>query len=793
VSLAETTKARPAAPVAESPTERVRTLVQRALGDDASFGPAQALASARTSDVSHFLHARFDGTAGLDLLGVGIPASPGAASGRVVLSSEEAIAAADRGESVILVRRETTPDDVLGMQSARGILTARGGLASHAAVVARGWGIPAVVGFEALSIDDAGISVDGRRVAAGERISLDGHTGQVFAGGSDVSTDAAPPELEVLLGWADQLRSGHFAVRANVDDATAAAHARELGAEGVGLCRTEHMFLADDRLPLVRRLILSDDPAEDAAALAELEVAQQEDFEALFAAMDGLPVTVRLLDPPLHEFLPGLEPLVVAEATGTLTAEQRAELAAVRRLHEANPMIGTRGVRLGVIKPDLYPMQVRAICRAVTARLAAGGHPHVEVMIPLVVDATELHLARRWVEEAEAAVHTTGAGRQAISVGTMIETPRAAVVAASLAGAADFFSFGTNDLTQLTFAFSRDDVEAKLLPQYLEAGMLPANPFEVLDQPGVGFLVRHAVDEARAVAPQLKIGACGEQAGDPGSARFLVGCGLDYVSCSPYRLPVVRLAVAQALLALGLADGAGLSMPAVPAGFAPLPGSPLIGGAAGAPTAEGAPGWDAAELTFRILHALKIKGFAAARTVAELAGVGYDDTDAELDRLRQMELVRFLDARSLWGLTPAGRTHHADLLPGAPVEAIDCARAVYPRFVELNVRFKELCSAWQLRDGNPNDHTDAAYDGARIAELGTHDLVAASVLDAMATAVPRLGLYRPRLQGALDRLTAGERDLFTGVMKNSYHDIWMELHEDLLSIFGIDRTAEGSF
>ena len=759
-----------------SPGARLRRLVQLATDPGSGFTVADAVASASTADIAHFLHPHFDGEVPLAPLGIGVPASPGAASGRVALTADAAIDAADRGEAVILVRRETGPEDVMGMQASAGILTARGGLASHAAVVARGWGIPAVVGLRPLEFDGEGLTIEGHRLAEGDVISIDGHTGEVFLGGSSVSTAAPPAEVETILGWADRLRAGHFAVRANADDAESARHARSMGAEGIGLCRTEHMFLADDRLPLVRRLILSDDAETEAAALKSLEQVQELDFEALFEAMDGLPVTVRLLDPPLHEFLPDLERLVVAEALGQLDAEGRSELAAVRRLHEANPMIGTRGVRLGMVKPGLYPMQVRALSRAVASLQKRGLSPRVEVMIPLVVDAAELRLSRGWVEQAEAEIDASGSGLEAISVGTMIETPRAALVAGDLARCADFFSFGTNDLTQMTFAFSRDDVEAELLPRYIDEGLLPANPFEVLDQAGVGFLVRHAIQAARAVNPSIKVGACGEQSGDPASAAFFVRSGLDYVSCSPYRLPVVRLAVAQALLDLGLADASALS------GTAP-PATPQAAPAAGPPS----------DGTFRLMHALKIKGFAPADLLAEMAGVPGDWADAELERWLAEELVKFHQARNLWQLTPAGRERHKLLLPGAGPDDLARVRDSYRDFLDLNVAFKELCISWQMRDGVPNDHADSDYDRIKVQELVAHHHVCRPLMEEFSDAIERLGLYLPRLDAALLRVSEGDRDAFTGVMKRSYHDVWMELHEDLLCILAIDRAAEGSF
>jgi len=773
-----------------SPQQRLADLVRRALSAQPGFGPADAVAQAEPADVAHFLHPHFDASSALERIGMGVPASPGAASGRVVLSADEALQAAERSENVILVRPETGPEDVLGMQAASGILTARGGLASHAAVVARGWGIPAVVGAKDLQVSDSGFTIAGHFVSADETISIDGHTGEVYRGRADVTTATAPPELETILGWADQLRAGRFGVRANADDAESARHARALGADGIGLCRTEHMFLAEDRLPLVRRLILSDDDRIDALALDALEEVQQKDFEALFEAMDGLPVTVRLLDPPLHEFLPPLEPLIVAEATGTLDDETARELAAVRRLTETNPMIGTRGVRLGTVKPGLYPMQVRAISKAVSALRSRGRSPHVEVMIPLVVDATELQLARSWVEAAELESGATGPDLESVSVGTMIETPRAAILASEMAGVADFFSFGTNDLTQLTFAFSRDDVEAELIPSYIRQSLLADNPFEVLDRAGVGFLISHAVTAARATCPQLPIGACGEQAGDPASARFLVACGLDYVSCSPFRLPVARLSVAQALLQLGRVDPCEVFPERVVTPGAP----PSQSEAPERDSVSHAQGDSCDPLT--LLHALRIKGFAPAGLLAEMTGTDPSWALEELRRFENEGSTRYHQARDFWQLTPEGRDAHASWLSGPGRAGLDVAagvRTAYEKFLVLNVGLKELCVAWQLRDGAPNDHSDIGYDQARIGELTSHHAAAVGVISEMGADIPRLGLYVRRLDDALTRLGSGATEAFTGVMKRSYHDVWMELHEDLILILGVDRSAEGSF
>jgi pyruvate,orthophosphate dikinase len=366
-------------------------------------------------------------------------------------------------------------------------------------------------------------------------------------------TQAEPSEdFLTVLSWADVIRKGHLKVRANADNGPDAANARHLGAEGIGLCRTEHMFLAEDRLPIVRRMILADTFEDEKAALEELRVAQRADFVEILAAMDGLPVTVRLLDPPLHEFLPSTEELAIKEATVGLDAEERRLYDAARAWREVNPMLGTRGVRLGVIKPGLYAMQVAALMEAANDRVLEGGRPVIEVMIPLTVSGPELALARRWVEEAIATERAPGRPQQRrveVSIGTMIETPRAALRAGDLAEYAEFFSFGTNDLTQMTFGFSRDDVEGRMMSAYLEEGLLPANPFDVVDPDGVGELVRLAVQRGRAVRPDLKIGVCGEHGGDPASIATFYAAGLDYVSCSPFRVPVARLAAAQAVLA----------------------------------------------------------------------------------------------------------------------------------------------------------------------------------------------------------------------------------------------------
>ncbi len=490
----------------------------------------------------------------LKVIATGLAASPGAAVGRAYFTADGAADASDRGEKVILVRQETSPEDVHGMSVSEGILTSRGGLVSHAAVVARGWGIPAVVGAEALRIDGASFTAGDVVVHEGDVISLDGSTGQVILGAAALSASEPPPEFAVILEWSDKIRKGKLAVRANADTGADAANARQFGAEGIGLCRTEHMFLGEDRLPVVRRMILAQTPQEEAEALEQLRVVQKADFIEILEAMDGLPVTVRLLDPPLHEFLPRVDELEIKQATVGLSVEEEHLLAAARSWHEFNPMLGTRGVRLGVVKPGLYAMQVRALMEAAAERVAAGGKPVVEIMIPLTVTREELGLARSWVEDAIAEATKGLKKKPKVIIGTMIETPRAAIRADEIAEEADFFSFGTNDLTQMTFGFSRDDVESRMMPLYLEEGLLKRNPFETIDPGGVGELVHLGAERGRKTKPGLKLGVCGEHGGDPESIALFYDAGLDYVSCSPYRVPIARLAAAQAVLGAGGSD-----------------------------------------------------------------------------------------------------------------------------------------------------------------------------------------------------------------------------------------------
>ncbi|MBV9933990.1 MAG: pyruvate, phosphate dikinase, partial [Actinobacteria bacterium] len=526
----------------------LRMAVEMTKGRGWKITKAEAVQRVTAEHLDQVLHPQF-GEHDLQVIASGLGASPGAAVGKCYFTADDAADAADRGEQIVLVRNETSPEDVHGMIVAEGILTARGGLVSNAAVVARGWGKPAVVGAEAIRIKGTSFTVGDVTVNEGDVISINGTTGEVVLGSVEVSEPEPPAEFKVLLGWADGYRT--MKVRTNADLPEDAAKAREFGAEGIGLCRTEHMFLGEDRLPIVRRMILAETEEEEAAALEELRVAQKADFTEILEAMDGLPVTVRLLDPPLHEFLPRTEDLQIKQATEGLTPEEEKLLEAAEQWKEFNPMLGTRGVRLGVIKPGLYAMQVRALMEAAADRVAAKGKPVVEVMIPLTVTREELALARSWVESAIAEA-TKGVKKPIdVTIGTMIETPRAAVRADEIAEEADFFSFGTNDLTQMTFGFSRDDVEGRMMTAYLEQGLLKRNPFETIDRGGVGELVKLGVERGRATNAKIKLGVCGEHGGDPESIALFAEAGLHYVSCSPFRVPIARLAAAQAVLGAG--------------------------------------------------------------------------------------------------------------------------------------------------------------------------------------------------------------------------------------------------
>ncbi|KRF15545.1 pyruvate phosphate dikinase [Nocardioides sp. Soil797] len=529
----------------------------------------EALRRVTGHQLAQLMFPRFDYSSERTLLAKGMNASPGAAVGKAVFDWATAVEWAERGEDVILVRKETSPDDLHGMVVAKGILTSRGGKTSHAAVVARGMGRTCVCGAEALDVDtkNAEFTVrGGTTIREGDVISIDGTTGEVFEGAVPVTDSAVvrwfegDTDAEIvdnplvqavarLVEHADGTR--RLRVRTNADTGEDAARARRFGAQGIGLCRTEHMFLGERR-ELVEHLIIADDEAGQEKALDALLPQQRSDFIEILEAMDGLPVTIRLIDPPLHEFLPDLTDLSVAMAVadvhGHRKKRQRKLLAAVQRLHEANPMLGLRGVRLGIVIPGLFTMQARAVLEAAAERIKAGGDPHPEIMIPLVGSVRELDLVKKRIMDVAADVQSEAGVEIDFSVGTMIELPRAALTADAIAGSADFFSFGTNDLTQMTWGFSRDDVEASFFSTYLEQGVFPVSPFESLDTEGVGQLVRKAATLGREANPELHLGVCGEHGGDPASIHFFDEVGLDYVSCSPFRVPVARLEAGRSAL-----------------------------------------------------------------------------------------------------------------------------------------------------------------------------------------------------------------------------------------------------
>ena len=535
----------------------------------------EALGRVTGDQLTQLMFPQFDAKADKDLIARGMAASPGAAVGKIAFNNAQAIEAASEGVKTVLVRRETNPDDLPGMVAAEGVLTARGGKTSHAAVVARGMGKTCVCGAESLVIDEAAgtVTIGDLVLTADDTIAIDGQTGEIFRGevpvtdspvttylaegleaglaaaGEDAGTRELVEAVDKLLSHADKVR--RLRVRANADTPLDSKRAIEFGAEGIGLCRTEHMFLGERR-PLVERAILSAPGSDERqAAFDELEKLQKQDFLEMLEVMDGKSMTVRLIDPPLHEFMPALIELetkvAVGKATGTLDPADEAMLVEVRRMHEQNPMLGLRGVRLGIYLPGLFALQMRALCEAAAQLVGRGLDPRPEIMVPLVGSVRELQLVR---EEAEGIIASVAAARgvdlSGVSIGAMIELPRAAMTAEDLAEEADFFSFGTNDLTQTVWGFSRDDVEGVFFPQYIEAGIFGVSPFESIDVHGVGTLVSEGVRRARSTKPNIKLGVCGEHGGDPQSIHFFHGVGLDYVSCSPFRVPVARLEAGRA-------------------------------------------------------------------------------------------------------------------------------------------------------------------------------------------------------------------------------------------------------
>ncbi len=535
-------------------TARAAVKIAVDLVDDGVITQPEALLRQDPDQVARLLYRQIDPDAPLDVLAQGLPASPGAASGKVVFDADEAERRGNQGEAVVLVRPETTPDDIHGIVAAQGVLTSRGGMTSHAAIVARGMGKPAVTGCDQIQIVlSQGYFLAGEvRVERDAVITIDGGTGRVVLGRVPTVEPGLSAEFNRLLEWADAHKK--LGIEANADTPEDAALARELGAHGVGLCRTEHMFMGHDRLPAVQEMILAETLDERKMALAKLLPMQQGDFYGILKAMDGYSVTIRLLDPPLHEFLPDIEDteraLNIARADNSHkeTVRLEAVLRRSRTLFEFNPMLGFRGVRLGIVYPEIYAMQAEAIFRAEAQLIQEGLNPVVEVMIPLVGTVKELQVMRDLVAQVNQSVGEETGQDLPYHIGTMIEVPRAALIAGEIAKDAQFFSFGTNDLTQTTFGYSRDDAEAKFLPTYMAEKILTENPFMVLDREGVGRLIQIGLEEGRRTRPDLTVGICGEHGGDPNSIEFCHLVGLNYVSCSPYRVPIARLAAAQANL-----------------------------------------------------------------------------------------------------------------------------------------------------------------------------------------------------------------------------------------------------
>lgn len=515
----------------------------------------EALLRVDPEQIDQLLHRQIDTSVKLEPIAKGLPASPGAACGKVIFDADQAEKLGELGEKIVLVRNETTPDDIHGIIQAQGVLTARGGMTSHAAVVARGMGKPCVCGCEAIKINKAAqeFTVNGITVKEGDIITIDGTTGNVMLGEVPMIEPTISDDFETLLGWANEIKA--VAVRANADSPQDALKAREFGAEGIGLCRTEHMFMATERLPIVQKMILSETLEEREAALAELLPMQREDFYGILKAMAPLPVTIRLLDPPLHEFLPDrisllleLEELKRNDGDRKIILEKEEMLAKVNKLVENNPMLGHRGCRLGITYPEIYCMQARAIFEAMVLLKKENIDAFAEIEIPLVMDLSELAILKAEIEQVYEEIKQETGLELKYAVGTMIELPRACMTADELAKEAEFFSFGTNDLTQTTLGFSRDDAEGKFIPIYLDKKIIKDNPFAVLDQVGVGGLMKIAIEKAKSTNKDILTGICGEHGGEPSSIEFCHKLGLDYVSCSPYRIPIARLAAAQAAI-----------------------------------------------------------------------------------------------------------------------------------------------------------------------------------------------------------------------------------------------------
>ena len=778
--------------------------ITAAVRDAAAIGTGAAIATAihaiEPDDLEEFFHASLDAGDDATPITTGLPASPGAASGRVAMTADEAMEAGDRGEDVILVRPETTPDDVLGMQASRGILTARGGMVSHAAVVARGWGIPAVVGAGEMTIEDGVAHIGDVELRSGDEITIDGSTGHVYLGRLATSGAEAPAELETLLELGRR-RSRTAPCRCaptptpRATRRRAASSARRASACAVpSTCSWPTIACrwcgASSSPP---------PPRPSRPRSNELEQVQTADFETVLEAMDGLPVTVRLLDPPLHEFLPDLLDLIAREARDELDAAGQAELAAVRRLHEANPMIGTRGVRLGLVRPGLYEMQVRALCQAAANLFARDKKPHVEIMIPLVVDAEELRIARGWVRDVLDELGHPELKSTVVTVGAMIETPRAALVAGELAKHADFFSFGTNDLTQMTYTFSRDDVESKLLPAYQALGILPANPFAVLDQVGVGELVRIACEAARATKPTIKLGRLRRACRPPGVGRLpgAAGARLGELLAVPgtarparCRPGVARLRPREDRRHRSVEHDRGTAGSAATTA-APEPSAAPADADAG--DVAGPSPVPVATASTRHWCSTRCACAGSSRPTAS-ATASATTPPTSSPHSSPTGKVRHIEKRDMYGLLPPGKERQEALLDayaGADVQA--GLHAHYEAFLGLNEEFKQLCTDWQMRGDRPERPQRRRVRRRRDRQARRPQRPVAGDARRLRGCARAHGPLRRAARRSARQARGGATNMLTGVMCGSYHDIWMELHEDLIVLQRIDRVAEGSF
>ena len=614
------------------------------------------------------------------------------------------------------------------------------------------------------------VEVGDAALTVGDEITIDGSTGKIYAGALPAKALTPPPELFTLLAWADEVCEGRVEIRVNAETAEQVQRGVALGASGIGLCRTEHMFLAPDRLPLMRRFLMEDTAQQSDSDLDDLRGAHAADLEALLDAVGKRPATIRLLDPPVNEFLPDLVELEVRAAGRD--AEDDPDLEAVRRLHESNPTLGTRGVRLAAVRPALYRIQLEALCIAMESLVAGGKSPQVEVLVPMVSSVEELRMTKSLILSTMARASSSELISNTVTVGAMIETPRAAILAMEIAQQVDFLAFGTNDLTQMTFGLSRDDAGQTLIPTYRQLGLMEDDPFIVLDQEGVGELVRIASQRALSAQPTIRLGVCGEHASDPSSIAFLISAGISSLSCPPNLVPVARLAAARALLDQGLPNHEHLKYEQSCDEIR----VPRI-----------APGEDDIDES-RVLYTIRLRGFATPDGLEASLGVIPRDF---LNAAVSAGYVRHIKNQDMYTLYEKGHDRLETLTGRLDNDVAPRLGGEYELFLRLNVKVKELCTRWQLKpNGEPNDHTEKQYDALLLQRLEAVTRSIDPVLTTMATVVTRLGRYRLRLRAATDAVAAGESRRFAGVMCESFHDVWMELHEDLITLQGIDRSLE---